>query len=49
LEEKGIGTGDIRIINEELTASAYITTDEGDNQITGFNPGAMKFPSLCDL
>ena len=49
LEAKGIGTGDIRIINEELTASAYITTDEGDNQITGFNPGAMKHPSLCDL
>ena len=49
LEQKGIGTGDIRIIPEELTASAYITTDEGDNQITGFNPGAMKYPSLCDL
>ncbi len=49
LEKKGIGTGDIRIIAEELTASAYITTDEGDNQITGFNPGAMKHPSLCDL
>lgn len=49
LEQKGISTGDIRIIPEELTASAYITTDEGDNQITGFNPGAMKYPSLCDL
>ena len=49
LEKNGIGTGDIRIIPEELTASAYITTDEGDNQITGFNPGAMKHPSLCDL
>ena len=49
LEQRGIGTGDIRIIPEELTASAYITTDERDNQITGFNPGAMKHPSLCDL
>ncbi len=49
LEQNGIGTGDIRIILEELTASAYITTDEADNQITGFNPGAMKHPSLCDL
>ena len=49
LEKNGIGTGDIRIIPEELTASAYITTDEGNNQITGFNPGAMKYPSLCDL
>ena len=35
----------IRQISEELTAGAYITTDKGDNQITGFNPGAMKYPS----
>ena len=42
LEERGVGTGDIRIIEEELTAGAYITTDADNNQITGFNPGAMK-------
>ncbi|MFP3870115.1 MAG: carbohydrate kinase family protein [Syntrophobacteria bacterium] len=36
----------IRRIEEELTAGAYITTDMADNQITGFNPGAMKHPSL---
>ena len=35
----------IKIIHEELTAGAYITTDMSDNQITGFNPGAMKHPS----
>jgi adenosine kinase len=35
----------IKIVNEELTAGAYITTDKSDNQITGFNPGAMKHPS----
>jgi len=35
----------IRIISEEFTAGAYITTDKADNQITGFNPGAMKYPS----
>jgi len=35
----------IRIIPEEFTAGAYITTDMADNQITGFNPGAMKYPS----
>ena len=28
--------------DEEFTAGAYITTDKADNQITGFNPGAMK-------
>ncbi len=36
----------IRIIPEEFTAGAYITTDQADNQITGFNPGAMKYRSL---
>ncbi|MDD3580571.1 MAG: carbohydrate kinase family protein [Desulfobacca sp.] len=35
----------IRRIPEEFTAGAYITTDQSDNQITGFNPGAMKYPS----
>ncbi len=38
----GIATKDIRVVNEELTAGAYITTDLNANQITGFNPGAMK-------
>jgi adenosine kinase len=36
----------IRRISEELTSGAYITTDQADNQITGFNPGTMKYPSL---
>ena len=49
LEQQGIATQDIRIIPEELTSSAYITTDVADNQITGFNPGAMKHPSECDF
>ena len=42
LESCGIGVGDIRMVGEELTAGAYITTDLAGNQITGFNPGAMK-------
>ena len=33
----------IRRVAEEFTAGAYITTDKADNQITGFNPGAMKY------
>ena len=49
LAQCGIATGDIRIVPEELTASAYITTDLAGNQITGFNPGAMKHPSLADF
>ena len=42
LAEHGLGAGNIRIVEDELTAGAYITTDEDNNQITGFNPGAMK-------
>ncbi len=42
LKKIGVPTEDIRIVEDELTAGAYITTDTGDNQITVFNPGAMK-------
>lgn len=49
LEQHDISTADIRIVPEEPTASAYITTDLADNQITGFNPGAMKYPSRFDF
>ncbi len=45
LAKNNIAFDNITIIEEELTASAYITTDRADNQITGFNPGAMKYPS----
>jgi adenosine kinase len=45
LKKNNISCDSITIIDEELTASAYITTDRADNQITGFNPGAMKYPS----
>ncbi len=44
-----ISTENIKIIDEELTAGAYITTDKSDNQITAFNPGAMKFGSSYDF
>ena len=49
LAKNGIPTERIRIIDEEFTACAYITTDRGDNQITGFNPGAMKHSSRLDF
>ena len=42
LKQIGVPTEDIRVVAEELTAGAYITTDTQSNQITGFNPGAMK-------
>lgn len=49
LEANGIGAAGIRIVPEELTAGAYITTDLADNQITGFNPGAMRHSSNLDF
>ncbi|MCJ7523151.1 MAG: PfkB family carbohydrate kinase, partial [Dehalococcoidia bacterium] len=49
LAKNRIGVAGIRIIEEEFTASAYITTDMADNQITGFNPGSMKHPSSFDF
>jgi adenosine kinase len=45
LSQHDISTEGIKVIDEEFTAGAYITTDQADNQITGFNPGAMKHPS----
>ena len=47
LDKNNIPVEGIKIIHEEFTAGAYITTDMADNQITGFNPGAMKYPSEC--
>lgn len=49
LDENGIGRSGIKVIADELTAGAYITTDTANNQITGFNPGAMKYSSDLDL
>jgi adenosine kinase len=49
LDQNGISTGSIKIIEDEFTAGAYITTDLADNQITGFNPGAMKYSSALDF
>ena len=45
LKKNGISSDNIKIIKDEFTASAYITTDKADNQITGFNPGAMNHSS----
>ncbi|MCA1962192.1 MAG: carbohydrate kinase family protein [Desulfomonile sp.] len=46
LTSHGLPLDGIRRIPDEFTAGAYITTDQADNQITGFNPGAMKHPCL---
>ncbi|WP_419788039.1 carbohydrate kinase family protein [Pseudodesulfovibrio sp.] len=49
LQKHGISVEGIRTVEQEFTAGAYITTDQSDNQITGFNPGAMKYPSQYDM
>jgi adenosine kinase len=49
LEAMGLDLAGLETIDSELTAGAYITTDKSDNQITGFNPGAMKFRSARSL
>jgi adenosine kinase len=38
----GVPTDHVRVIESELTAQAFITTDLDDNQITAFHPGAMQ-------
>ncbi|MDX1667795.1 MAG: carbohydrate kinase family protein [Limnobacter sp.] len=46
LEEMGIPTPHLKVIDSEFTAQAFITTDQDDNQITAFHPGAMSHSHL---
>ncbi|MEI7795878.1 MAG: carbohydrate kinase family protein [Methylococcaceae bacterium] len=39
----------IRLIENQFTGQAYITTDEDSNQITAFHPGAMNFSHLNSI
>ncbi len=41
LVKNKIDISQIKIIKNKNTSSCYITTDKSDNQITGFNPGAL--------
>jgi adenosine kinase len=49
LTKNDISIEGIKVIEDEFTACAYITTDKADNQITGFNPGAMRYSSDLDF
>jgi adenosine kinase len=42
LEQCGVVDAHLRVVEDEFTAQAYITTDLDDNQITAFHPGAMN-------
>jgi len=46
MDMKGVSRVGIREIAEEFTAQAFITTDQDDNQITAFHPGAMNHAHL---
>jgi adenosine kinase len=42
LQQQGIETTHVLLVESEFTAQAYITTDLDANQITAFHPGAMN-------
>lgn len=43
LDECSINRDHVTEVKDEYTAQAFITTDQDDNQITAFHPGAMAF------
>lgn len=47
-QKNKINSSSIKKYENDLTASAYIITDQNDNQITGFYLGAMKKSSQID-
>jgi len=44
LKKNKIDLSQIKILPKQHTSSAYIITDQDDNQITGFFPGALSTP-----
>jgi len=42
LEEKGVDTSGVRVIEDDFTASFFATTDRDNCQIASFYPGAMS-------
>ncbi|MCZ6508533.1 MAG: carbohydrate kinase family protein [Acidobacteria bacterium] len=49
LLDQGVDVEAIRIIDDETTACAFITTDQSDSQIQGFYVGAMAHASQLSL
>ena len=47
MEQCGIDSRHIKVLENTYTAQAFITTDMDDNQITAFHPGAMSFAHEC--
>lgn len=49
LNDNGVDTTYVRVLDDDYTASCFITTDLNNNQITGFYPGAMSRDSDITL
>lgn len=49
LQQQGISIASIKTIPGTYTAQAFITTDQSDNQITAFHPGAMQHSGALAL
>jgi adenosine kinase len=49
MERIGLPLEYVRVVDSELTAQAFITTDLDDNQITAFHPGAMQHAHLNNV
>lgn len=49
LERRGLSLDGILMLEDEPSASAYIMTDQMNNQITGFHAAAMITPSTYDF
>jgi len=45
----GMSLRHVRVIEDEFTAQAYITTDLDANQLTAFHPGAMNHSARLDV
>jgi adenosine kinase len=43
MDKHGIPRKHLKTLSDTYTAQAFITTDQDDNQITAFHPGAMNF------
>jgi adenosine kinase len=46
LDSLGLSARHVRVLRDQFTAQAFITTDLDDNQITAFHPGAMSHSHL---
>ncbi|MCB1603456.1 MAG: carbohydrate kinase family protein [Gammaproteobacteria bacterium] len=49
LEELGISLDGIMVKDKMFTPQAFITTDQDNNQITAFHPGAMSLSHECKV